>query len=272
MDRDAVAALLVGLVCVAGIGMAAGGLQSAVQTTPDDAIDIDASTVPLGSGQMQAYKDRLQGGDESDASGEAAAAEQQAGAGEQSKPDASDRSSGSANTGQRDSGAATGGSTDEPGAGTGPGVRSLLDRLLALLRALLDLLLSLLPALVGLAAVAVAVWRRDRLLALLRDRLGDEERPEPSSERTVGHAEPSNEVARAWHEMVSLVGVDDRGTMTPRECADRAVEGGVDPDAVAAVTEPFEEVRYGDAPPSADRRDRARQGLQRVRADLGAGR
>ncbi|MHB9286825.1 DUF4129 domain-containing protein [Halobacteriales archaeon Cl-PHB] len=273
MDGDAVAALLVGLACVAGIGMAAGTLQSAVETTPDDAIDIDASAVPLGSGEIQDYKDRLQGkGTPAADGGQASATEKQAQAGDDTKQQAGQQQAGSADTGKQDSGAATGGRSDESGQGAGDGVQSLLDKLLALLRALLSLLLSLVPFALGLAALALAVVYRDRLLAAYRDRFGGDGHQPATTSRSVRHAAPSNEVARAWHEMVSLVGVDDRETKTPRECADRAVDRGVDPEAVESVTEPFEEVTYGGAPASADRTDRARQGLRQVRTDLGDGR
>lgn len=269
MDGDAVAALLLGLACIAGIGMASSTLQSTVETTPDDAIDIDASSVPLGSGQMQEYKDRLQGNaDDSSNDGQSSSSAKSASSGQATTASDSKRS-GSASSGKQNSGSATGGSSDRKGSGTGPGVQSLLDKLLALLRALLSLLLSLLPFALGFAAVCLAYARRDRLVEAWRDRFGGIDDEAGGTDRSVSHAAPTNEVARAWHEMVSLVGVDDRETKTPRECADRAIDRGVEPQAVEAVTRPFEEVRYGGAPVSEDRRNQATRGLQQVRTDLG---
>ncbi len=272
MDGEAVAALLLGLACVAGIGVASSTLQSTVKTTPDDAIDFDTSGLPLGSGEVQEYKNRLQGNaDDSSNGGQSSSAAKSASSGQATTASDSKRS-GSASSGERRSGSASGGATDRKGSGTGPGTQSLLDKLLALLRALLSFLLSLLPLALGLAAVALAYARRDRLVAAWRDRFSGSDDGTGGTDRSVNHAAPTNEVARAWHEMVSLVGVDDRETKTPRECADRAIDRGVEPRAVEAVTRPFEEIRYGGAPVSDDRRDQANRGLQQVRTDLGDGR
>jgi hypothetical protein len=69
--------------------------------------------------------------------------------------------------------------------------------------------------------------------------------------------------------MTTLLELDAREELTPRECARRAVDRGASPEAARAVTRAFEEVRYGGAPVTDDRRERATQGLQRVRGDLG---
>ncbi len=73
-----------------------------------------------------------------------------------------------------------------------------------------------------------------------------------------------NEVYRAWREMVGLLDVGDVREATPRAFAREATRVGLDPDDVAALTELFEEVRYGDRAPSADRESTAVSLLRRI--------
>lgn len=80
----------------------------------------------------------------------------------------------------------------------------------------------------------------------------------------------SNAVYRAWHEMTDALDVDDPETTTPAEFADAAVEAGLDRDDVDALTDLFREVRYGDAPVTAEREDRARETLRRIESAYAA--
>lgn len=66
-----------------------------------------------------------------------------------------------------------------------------------------------------------------------------------------------NEVYRAWREMTTLLDEADPDAATPGEFASAAVDAGMDRDDVAELTRLFEDVRYGDAEPSADREQRA---------------
>lgn len=86
-------------------------------------------------------------------------------------------------------------------------------------------------------------------------------------ERTDRAAE--NEVYRAWSDLTDLLEVPAPATSTPGEFADAAVDAGLDGDDVAELTALFEEVRYGDAPPTADRERRAVAALRRIADEHG---
>lgn len=104
---------------------------------------------------------------------------------------------------------------------------------------------------------------------------GDDDRadapPRPSTE---GPADPrptvdvrygtpeDNVVVRAWERLGDAVGADD--AETPGETARRAADSGVPRDAVAALTDHFRAVRYGDEPLDDDRRRDANEALDRL--------
>ena len=78
----------------------------------------------------------------------------------------------------------------------------------------------------------------------------------------------TNDVYRAWRSMADRLGGDR--ALTPGEYAAAAREAGLDPDAVATLTDLFREVRYGGVDPDADRERRAREAkaaLERADAD-----
>ena len=120
-------------------------------------------------------------------------------------------------------------------------------------------------AVLGVALVGVA-------LVVVRARGGSggasDDTPDPDSDRraAVGRAAGraadrleeggDNEVYRAWREMTDLLDVEDPETSTPGEFADAAVDAGLGGEAVHELTRLFEDVRYGDAPPT-DSEDRA---------------
>lgn len=75
-----------------------------------------------------------------------------------------------------------------------------------------------------------------------------------------------NEVYRAWREMTGHLDVANPEAATPAEFADAAVAAGMDREDVAELTALFEEVRYGDAPPTEAREGRALAALRRIEA------
>ena len=76
----------------------------------------------------------------------------------------------------------------------------------------------------------------------------------------------SNAVFRAWQEMTDALDVENPAATTPAEFEDIAVDAGLAREDVATLTDLFREVRYGDAPATVDREDRARTALRRIEA------
>jgi len=80
-----------------------------------------------------------------------------------------------------------------------------------------------------------------------------------------------NAVYRSWHEMTAHLDVERPDASTPAEFADAAVDAGMDRDDVAELTRLFEAVRYGDAPATAERAERATAALRRIERTYGDG-
>ena len=267
MAVERLLSIAVAVTLVVGLGTAAATLGSSVETTPDDAITIDSATVPLGTGELIEYKERLQSdpspaskntGDAGDDAAEAPGGSETKTIAESGEGDGPDRAQ-----------------AEGKGQGPGPGEdeQSLLERLLALLRAFLDLLASILPGLALVAILGAAVANRDRLAALLAD-LGHERGSSSTDGPGDGpptRAAPGNDVERAWHEMVALAGVERFETTTPRQGAATAMDAGADPSAVERLTGTFEAVRYGGEPVTDERRTRVRDDLRQIRTQLGGG-
>lgn len=92
----------------------------------------------------------------------------------------------------------------------------------------------------------------------------------PVSTPPLDDVDASNGVYRAWRELAASVdGVGGR-TLTPAEVARRAIDDGLDGEAVRAITETFAEVRYGGRPATEDRESRARAALDRLDGGDGA--
>lgn len=132
-------------------------------------------------------------------------------------------------------------------------------------------------ALLGLLLVAVLTV--GLVAAVVRDRAfaaegGDAEEPPPlaavgrsagaAADRLAADADVDNEVYRAWKEMTTSLDLENPAARTPAEFRDAAVDAGMAAEDVDALTELFEEVRYGGAPPTERREDRARETLRRV--------
>ncbi len=87
-----------------------------------------------------------------------------------------------------------------------------------------------------------------------------------AADRLESDADLENEVYRAWREMTGALAVDNPRATTPKEFADAAVEAGMARADVAALTEAFEAVRYGDAPVTPERETAAVEALRRIEA------
>jgi len=71
-----------------------------------------------------------------------------------------------------------------------------------------------------------------------------------AADRLEQDADVDDEVYRAWREMTELLDAPDPETSTPGEFADAAVEAGLGREDVGELTRLFEDVRYGEVPPS----------------------
>lgn len=75
-----------------------------------------------------------------------------------------------------------------------------------------------------------------------------------------------NAIYRAWADMTEQLPVDEPETSTPAEFERAAIDAGMDPHDVAELTSLFESVRYGTAPPTQQREQRARTVFRRIEA------
>lgn len=90
-----------------------------------------------------------------------------------------------------------------------------------------------------------------------------------AADRIEHGAAVDNEVYRAWWEMTEQLDVQHPETTTAAEFATAAIDAGLEEAEVAELTELFEEVRYGAAPPSDDRERRAVTALRRLEGAYG---
>ena len=268
MNWNRLLTAVVAACCLVAVGTAATTMDSSVSTEPEEAVEFDHLPLPTGAqdsvGQLRRRVSTDAPGGGTGAGGSGSSSD---GAGVSGGGGSERRASNAEAADGGDPRSVSGSQSDrrhsrsEGGTGGGPreAAESLLERLLDLLRSLL----ALLPALVALLALAGAAYLlRDRLPGLGR---GDADgRAEGGA--ALGDPAPQNDVSRAWYEMVERVGLADRYDLTPDEHAERAAERGVDPEAAATLTRLFEEVRYGDAPVTDERRRRARERVQEIRA------
>lgn len=82
--------------------------------------------------------------------------------------------------------------------------------------------------------------------------------------------EADNEIYRAWLEMTSHLEIASPETSTPGEFAQAAIDAGMEPNDVNALTRLFEDVRYGDQPVTDDRERAAIDVLRRIEQSYGA--
>jgi hypothetical protein len=90
-----------------------------------------------------------------------------------------------------------------------------------------------------------------------------------AADRIESATDTDNEVYRAWREMAALLDVQRPETSTPGEFRAAAVGAGMESADVSELTELFEAVRYGDAPPTEEREQRAVAALRRIEAEHG---
>jgi hypothetical protein len=87
-----------------------------------------------------------------------------------------------------------------------------------------------------------------------------------AADRLENETDVDNEVYRTWREMTELLDVDRPESSTPGEFAAAAVEAGLGQEDVGELTRLFEEIRYGDTPPSSDHERRAVAVFRRIEA------
>ncbi|MFC5367591.1 DUF4129 domain-containing protein [Salinirubrum litoreum] len=276
VTADRLLTVAVALVCLFAVGSGAASLDSAVDASPGEAIDVDYASLPIESDDAGQLKQQY-----NDAKNDAT---EQTGGGSGSADDPPDGGQGDpppgGENGDEPEDASFIGDDPPPGGGEGqnddgrgPGTGSddPLDSLLSALGALLSALVTVLAGLLLLVGAALAVRHRDRLRARLRallDRLGvggSENDPREHHDAPRGVPDPQNPVSRAWVETMERVGVDAERALTPRERAALATDRGADPEAIWSLTALFEEVTYGGAPVTEQRRERATHHLSRLR-------
>jgi hypothetical protein len=132
---------------------------------------------------------------------------------------------------------------------------------------------------VTLAIVALALVGRSLRRAERSERLDAVEDSTPSdpeaavadaagraADRLLADTDASveNEVYRAWREMTHALEVDAPASSTPGEFAEAAVAVGLDPTDVQTLTDLFEEVRYGGAAVTDERREAVARALEGI--------
>lgn len=300
MKANTALTVIVALCCVLAVGATSTTLDSTISTDPEEVTEVDYDKLPIGTGQAQKLDDAIDNGrsgsGESGGSAEGSQSQSESSGGasnsgkdgeqkrsasrpaeqgkqgsghrqktkQKQKAGGGDENAQSSGDGHKTSQGGGSGSNPQSGAGRTLDKPSLLERLLSLLRALFDLLTTLLPYAVLAALLAAAVRYRDRIVAWATPGVAaDEETDEPDLDPS-----PQNDVASAWFEMVDRLGLADRRHLTPRECTAAARRRGVDADAAQTLTALFEEVRYGGANVTDERRRRAEKNLRRIRGQL----
>lgn len=124
-------------------------------------------------------------------------------------------------------------------------------------------LLKYLLALLALILAALLIYVLDRRYDLRRH-LNPLDGEDTVTSNTYFEVDTSNEVYRAWSEMVSELHLEDPHTKTPQEFAEAAVEDGMNPEAVGTVTTLFEQVLYGTGEVTGEQEERALEAMQRL--------
>lgn len=268
MDSRQLVSLGVAVLCMTTIGVSATTLGSTISTNPDDAINVNFDTLPIGH-DSAANIDKAVNSDKRNTSQNVK--EQPSGSRDPTRSDTNSHRQ------QRDRQhkAITGGTSDQQTQASAPSQAQASSGGGSRVQRLMDLLTKLLPyvlaALAFLLLVGVLYRYRDRLAALLLlalDRVG--------LSSTDGHdvtttpwdtVQLDDDVERSWYEMVTSVGIDRPWARTPAECRERALQAGLEPDAVRTLTETFREARYANRGPTERHERRARACLDRL--DLG---
>lgn len=258
------------LCCLFALTASAGSIESAVSTNPDEVIDYDSRLLPIGVETVADLKQKVQGGGGSpDSEGdEPMVTQSDSGTPRQSNVDSEMEDRATQHVDSRSESVeetqSKSNEKESSSASTGPG-RGLLPAfdwfqwLLGLLKTVLFALLLLVPA---AATAVVAYRRRDDLLARLDDLAAAGSDAGPESSALDARPDPSNGVEAAWYRMLDEFDLDDVRAKAPEECAQEVIERGAERTAVRPLTEAFTEVRYGGAPVTESRRERAREALR----------
>ncbi|WP_224334771.1 DUF4129 domain-containing protein [Haloprofundus halobius] len=262
MNRDGLLAIAVAACCLFSLGTAAGTLDSSVETDPNDVIDIDSSMLPVGSDQADDLKQQVANPSESgdaSASADSESSDSDAGWDQAEEIREAERQEAQQEQQQEQSQSEAGGddgSPDEP---------TLWEQLLAFLEALL-------PFAVLFALLVAAFTYRDRIAALVGRWLPDSDEGSATAAEPVGDPNPKDDISAAWCEMLAAVGLERETKLTPRERGEKVAERGEDAEAVWGLTSLYENVRYGGAAVTDERRERARDYLRRLRGNSGGDR
>lgn len=257
--------LAVVVCCLFAMVSMSASLESAVETSPGEAIELEYASLPLGVGEAAELKESYHSAGSAE-NGEAASASRSAeqdgmadssgGVDEVEQSDITRGTESSGGGGGPDQTDGTGGLGDDQG---------LLSKLMELLSAFGSWLVWL-----GVAVtVLISFVQRDRLLEWVKHHLqgywglDTEATVDATDDRPF--RPPENVVERSWLELVSRADVDPDPSATPRETAAELVDAGFDRSAVWELTELFEEIRYDDAPVTAGRISRTLDCLQRCR-------
>jgi hypothetical protein len=264
MNRDRAFTLVLAVCCLLVLATLSASLNSTVSTNPDDAIDLDYGSLPLTVQDAAELRETYETG-QPETEGETDGTRQSNPENRNpSDSDSTDSGSADANAGSEGDADRAGGVDSAADSSTEPDERD--QGLLAMLQRLLAALLRLAPALMLLAAAIVATHQRNRLLAWLEAHLSRQSSTSAGIHRAASTPEvhpPSNQVERAWLEMLAESGVDPDPSATPRECAEAVVRAGLDSDAVWELTALFEEVRYDDTSVTSEEVQRAQTCLRR---------
>lgn len=205
MNRSQLLSALIALLAVTSLSVASTTLETSLTTDPDEEINPDWDSLPIGQDDAAEIKESIEGGG-----------------------------------GESDEGS---GSDFDDGTGSADDERSLFDRLLALLSLLFRLLLPI-SAMLAVAALAYR-YRDVLADFFGRDsRTTPATEPRPAAGRWPGTA-PEHDVDRAWVELLRRLNPDRPETTTPDECRTLARVRGVDRDAVESIVSAFEHVHYG---------------------------
>jgi len=281
IDRR-VFSLAVVVCCLFAMVSLSASLESAVETSPGEAIELEYASLPLGVGEASELKESYHSAGSAE-SGEAARSSQSSEQGSKSErsggvSEAEQGSTADPSGGARDSQARASGGTGGSDRSSGAGVAESADGagelgddrgLLAMLRELLSTLGSWLVWLGVAVTVLFSLIQRDRLLKWVRHHLQRYRRLDTEATADAGDDRPfrppENVVERSWLELLSRADVDPDPSATPRETAGELVDAGFDRQAVWELTELFEEIRYDDAPVTPARVSRTLDCLRRCR-------
>lgn len=273
MNADSYVSVAIAVLCVVALGVSATTLESSLSTDPDDVIDLDWEQLPISQEDAADVQSEMESGqDSSEGDGDGGG-----GSSDESDGGASAESGGSETTQvqeqrEQQQQEQQEQQQQEPSDPQNPNPDA--DSFMPGQTTIWDMLLDALPwlvALAWLAAVGALLYRyRERVLALVAAALHSGSDAGDADDGDEWPAvEPADEVDRLWLAMARRLDVDDPESTTPAEFAREAVRAGMDPDGVRTLTDAFEEVRYGGAGVTEDRKRRAREGYRKLGLDDG---